>query len=98
VRDVPDGYLEWCLRECGCLEPWLRQAIRDELTSRGVEAEEAPRPGRYPPPADMRMVVKTWFAQLSMKYHPDRFGGDGREMKVVNEAHEKLRELLGVTT
>lgn len=41
-EDVPTDYLLWCLRECDCLDHWLREAIRQEL---------APRCGRYDQPA-----------------------------------------------
>jgi hypothetical protein len=97
VRDVPSSYLKWALRECSTLDAWLRQAIEAELKSRGVEAEEAPRPGRYPPPADLlRPVIKTWFAGLARDYHPDRTGDDGKVMAALNEAHERLRKLVGI--
>jgi hypothetical protein len=43
---------------------------------------------------DLHELVKVWFAGLAFDFHPDRYGGDGREMKVLNEAHERLRKLL----
>jgi hypothetical protein len=54
--------LRWVWRECLDAEPWLRGAVREELKRRGVEAEDATRPGRYPPPADVRQVVKVGIA------------------------------------
>jgi hypothetical protein len=41
----------------------------------------------------MELVVKRWFAQLALKYHPDR-GGDTKAMQVVNDAHNLLLALL----
>jgi curved DNA-binding protein CbpA len=42
---------------------------------------------------DLRGLMKRWFAELSLRYHPDR-GGTDAEMRVVNDAYERLRKLL----
>jgi hypothetical protein len=49
-----------------------------------------------PNPPDLRGVFKKVFAGLARDYHPDRIGGDGREMQVVNEVQERLRKRLGI--
>lgn len=41
VSVVPKGYLEWMLRECKYLKPWLRDAISDELAQRGAATPRA---------------------------------------------------------
>jgi hypothetical protein len=93
LADVPLGYLSWCWRECTNLDPWFKRALEAELNRRTGYRPE-PNPPRAGAVVDVRDVVKRWFAELSMTYHPDRYGGDGREMKVVNHAHERLRKLL----
>ena len=97
ITDVPTPYLQWVVRECFSIEPWLKAAVREELKRRGVEVEENPRSGRYPPPADLRLAIKTWFAGLARDYHPDRTGDNGKVMAALNEAHERLRKLVGIS-
>jgi hypothetical protein len=109
IRDVPTSYLHWLAIECD-LDASLRSQVERELLGRGVNPEcfsqrtnrEAGKPGprrdaTHSPLAEMRSVFKTWFAGLARDFHPDRIGGDGREMKVLNEAAERLRKLLEVT-
>jgi curved DNA-binding protein CbpA len=40
-------------------------------------------------------VLKRWYAGLAWHYHPDR-GGTNEQMKVVNEAYDRLRQMVGV--
>jgi hypothetical protein len=40
-------------------------------------------------------ALSTWFRELSKKWHPDR-GGSDEAMKAINDAHDRLRQLLGV--
>jgi hypothetical protein len=92
IADIDSGYLRWVLLKADAAQPWLKIAIRDELYRRDQE--------EHPPQShdvlDLRSIVKTWFAGLARDYHPDRRGGDGREMKVLNEAHERLKQLVGI--
>jgi hypothetical protein len=96
VREVPTSYLRWVLREVETLDRWQRHAIEAELSRRGEgprrHQEEAP----FPPPADFRALFRTWFAGLARDYHPDRIGGDGREMVAINDAAERLKKLAGI--
>ncbi len=105
LDEIPVGYLRWLLRECD-LDAWLRAAVAAEVRRRGAGPDED---GHRPPgPADpsrspagkaaalvdVRSVVKRWFGEMSLTYHPDR-GGSDAAMKAVNHAYERLRELLG---
>jgi hypothetical protein len=66
------------------------------------EEEQAPPP-RQPSegeagirqPVDARGVVKRWFAECSLRWHPDR-GGSTAAMMAINDARERLERLLGV--
>jgi hypothetical protein len=96
VCDVPSGYLRWCLRTVGDLEPWLRAKMEAVLRDRSGA-------GPNPPTATVTMLqapaaaIDGWYRKLVLKYHPDR-GGSHAEMLVVNEAHETLREILETCT
>jgi hypothetical protein len=105
LGDVPYSYLLWLLRETD-LDPPLRAAVEAELALR--EGPRGADPGgdgctcachaggnHRPAPADLvRPVLRTWFAQLAMKYHRDR-GGSDEQMRVVNDARDRLEKLLG---
>jgi hypothetical protein len=45
------------------------------------------------PPANWSDVVKRWFRQMSLDYHPDR-GGSHEAQKVINEGYPRLQELM----
>src|SRR5262249_3284225 len=98
LSEIPTSYLCWLLREVTDLAPYLKYGVQEELKRRGVASGQAPPP---PPPrgdrsmVDIRSLVKTWFRELSLRWHPDR-GGGNREMMVVNDARERLCKLLGV--
>jgi hypothetical protein len=95
VSDVPTSYLRWCLRICDNLEPWLRSAIAREMDRRNQEKarQEQPQQARRDLPANLTELIPRWYRQLALRYHPDR-GGSVEAMRVVNDAHERLRELL----
>jgi hypothetical protein len=93
VKDVPDGYLRWCLRECECLDPSLRRAVTAELRRRDGSAPPAgPSDGAV---ADLPAVIRTWHRTLVMRWHPDR-GGSKEAMQAINDAHDLLQKLVGV--
>jgi hypothetical protein len=96
LSDIPSSYLAWVLRECGAAEPWLRHAVAEELRRRnGYQHRSAEAP--FTPPANLRDMIKAWCAGLARDFHPDRIGGDGREMKAINEANERLRKMVGIS-
>jgi hypothetical protein len=72
------------LRECD-LDPPLRRAVVEAL---GERAEDKP------PALGWQPIFRAWFASLARDYHPDRTLDDGRAMKIVNDAAERLRNLL----
>jgi hypothetical protein len=39
-------------------------------------------------------IVKTWYRQLSLDFHPDRRKGSHEAMLAINEAYERLRKVL----
>ncbi len=95
VSGIPSNYLRWLLREVHDLDPQLRRAAERELRDRGDVADD-PEQSRYSPPADVRGVVKSWFREMALKYHPDRTLDNGAAMKAINHSYERLQELLGI--
>jgi hypothetical protein len=93
LRDIPYDYLSWVLDNCTRIDRWLRAAIRQELDRR-LDDDGDPEPA-YPPPADLQNVVRAWYRRLVLKYHPDR-GGSHEAMKAINDAHEQLKQLVGL--
>jgi hypothetical protein len=102
---VPADYLRWAVRTCD-LDAWLRRGIEAELERRAGRSSRDTASGPGPAPsagavasiqlADLRAAIKGWFAGLAIAYHPDRRGGDGREMAAINIAAERLRKALGI--
>lgn len=82
LRDVPDDYLRWCLRECTNLSYGLRQAIGRHLGRQDSDV-----------PAVASELIRDWYRDLALDYHPDR-GGSVEAMQAINDAHKRLRELV----
>jgi hypothetical protein len=98
---VPTDYLRWALRECD-LETWLAHAITEELRRRRqywqeqAEGPPPPRPQQQAgPPAKMDEIIRQWYRDLVMRWHPDR-GGSKEAMQAINDAHDRLRQLAGL--
>src|SRR5262245_19933812 len=93
LRDVPLGYLQWCLPENDFVrgDPGLRHDIEAELSRRGgtPQTEEAG------PLVQGAAVVRQWYREMVLRWHPDR-GGNNDAMQAINDAHDRLRQLLGL--
>jgi hypothetical protein len=63
--------------------------LRDENERLRQEAAKGSRP------VDWEPIIQGWYRDLSKLYHPDR-GGSVEQMQAVNEAHDRLRKLVGV--
>jgi hypothetical protein len=48
-----------------------------------------------PGPIPSGDVIRRWFREMCLKYHPDR-NGDTKVMQALNDAHDRLKELCGV--
>lgn len=93
LPDVPTEYLCWLANE-GIRDARLGDAVEAELDRRaGLPAD------RSPPATTLGQAIAPilgdWYRELSQRFHPDR-GGSHAEMKVVNIAVERLRELVDV--
>jgi hypothetical protein len=98
LEDVPLSYLRWVLRECDNIPLDLRRAIRDVVE----EAEDSGTDARGPwqaqsagPPINWQGTIREWYRSLALDFHPDR-GGSVEAMRAINEAHDRLRKLVGV--
>jgi uncharacterized protein (DUF3820 family) len=93
VASLPTDYLHWLVCNVRFQNDRLGQAVRAELRRRGDETPpEDAMPGADR--ADLDALIKRWFAGLAMRYHPDR-GGNHEAMVALNDAHDRLRELIG---
>lgn len=88
LEEIPTGYLEWVVRNCTRIDPWLRRLIDVEL-----EERKQPVPERQNG-ADWVPIISRWYRELAMKFHPDR-GGSHEQMQAINEANDLLKRLLG---
>jgi hypothetical protein len=88
LEEIPAGYLVWVLDNCADIKPTLREAIRLRL---GLNS----RPAREPAAPDWPQLISGWYRRLCRDYHPDR-GGSTEAMGVINEAYDRLRDLLGL--
>jgi hypothetical protein len=102
LEDVPLDYLLWCLRQEDFRPAWLRGAIEREVerpgNSRGAQGCPGNSAGqsRLLDTAALRAILKSWFAQLSRDWHPERRDGDNRPMAALNDGYERLRKILGI--
>jgi hypothetical protein len=97
VSEVPTSYLRWVIREATEISPWLRRCIQDEVARRDGGRHDTPQP---PPRQSGAMVnigevVRQWWREMALRYHPDR-GGSTEVMQALNNAHQRLRELAGI--
>src|ERR1700719_2777709 len=98
VADVPTSYLVWVVNECQNVRQGLRRAIESELEQRDWQSRGTPpprTPGTSTGDVLPATIIRTWFREMSLRFHPDRGGATGA-MKAINHAHERLKELSGV--
>jgi uncharacterized protein (DUF3820 family) len=95
VRDVPDGYLRWCLRDCDCLGTWLRRSIEAELRRRANTDADAGAGRSGGALVDLPALIRRWHAEMSLLFHPDR-GGSTAAMQAINHGADRLKEMAGV--
>jgi hypothetical protein len=94
IEDVPQSYLRWVatLRD---LPTWLRLRITQVLADAGGRGDDDARHRQHaPPPVRWPAVLTAWYRWASLKYHPDRLSGDQLPMTVLNDAYDKLKELV----
>jgi hypothetical protein len=104
LDQVDTGMLRWWLRKMDedGLRAEYREAVVAVLTGRGDRPPSRPAPtrpyhetasARLILGAEIRAVVKAWFARLSFKYHPDKGGSDVQEAVVIEAYKTFLVEL-----
>lgn len=93
LADLPDAYFDWLLG-IELRQPLLAHVL-DEADRRSRERRATRRPQTYPPPADIAAIITRWHRELAVRWHPDK-GGDPRIMAALNDAADRLRELLEV--
>jgi hypothetical protein len=75
--------------------------VRERLAAAGVsffgaEAGDGRRERRdYPPPADVRGVVTSWYREMALRFHPDRTLDNGAAMKAINHATNGFKNCWG---
>jgi hypothetical protein len=97
VQDCPRDYLTWVWNNVGNLDPWLKQAIGRWLDNTDDFDDPCPprqqQTARHPPPADVKTIVRKWYSEVSMRWHPDR-GGNHQAMVAITDAYERLKRAL----
>jgi hypothetical protein len=103
LDEVPTDYLLWALGEIGPRLDrhglGLHQAIIDEVRRRDGQTDpdtnawDAGVCGTLP--ARMQPLIARWYRNLVLRWHPDR-GGSTQAMQAVNDAHDRLRQMVGV--
>jgi hypothetical protein len=74
------------LQTCPQLFAELRVGIRHPVSTNGDDAGFRARAAK---------VVRGWYRELSLRFHPDRGGSDERQL-ALNVAQDRLKELLGI--
>lgn len=107
LSEVPPHYIRWFLvsRLYPVSEPLLSAmldrcgATLEEIWAERIGGVFDPEGGGGVPADTARTrleeVVRGWYFDLARKWHPDH-GGNAEAMKAVNDAHEKLRKVLGL--
>jgi hypothetical protein len=93
LSEIPDDYLSWLLEECTLRSRQLRYALEAEAEHRRDEAWQDGSDDDGPGLTEA--MVKAWYSALCLRWHPDR-GGSSDAMKAINDANDRLRELLGM--
>jgi hypothetical protein len=104
IGDVPSDYLVWCLDNMDWLDPghekfnktlWeiIRQRLNLPTDLPKVDEQVKPREAPIKSDEKLRRTLKTWYASMSRRFHPD-LGGSAKEMIVVNLCYDSLIELL----
>jgi hypothetical protein len=94
LEAIPTSYLDWLLRSCD-LNYSFHLGVEDELRHRAEEIGIRSREPSGNLPANLPRIVQQWYRGLVMDYHPDR-GGDTRAMQALNDAHDRLKRLVGM--
>jgi hypothetical protein len=100
VGSIDSGYLAWLLLNVRRLDWRLREAIELELEGRDHGQPERPRHSceeENGPLVDIGTIVKTWYREMSLRFHPDR-DGSHQAMTAINCAHDRLKELAGLVS
>lgn len=98
LTDIPTSYLLWVVREASYAKPKLKKAIVKLLRQRGQREsfqQAEPEKKTTAPPASPD-VIKSWYREMTLRFHPDRTLDDGKAMSAINHAYTRLRELLGM--
>jgi hypothetical protein len=101
LTEIPSDYLEWVLEEVNP-RPGLRAAIEQELDSRRDKKEpddwkliaQAFQNGRHALSKELERLVTDWQREASMRFHPDKAGGNLEIMKCINGLADQLRRKL----
>lgn len=104
VYDIPLSYLKWLIENVP-LFPSLRYEVIQRLNDESIEYEPlepkvdystgttARRPHSTTPM--QQEIIKAGFRECVKRYHPD-MGGTNEEMRLLNEANDALKSLIGV--
>ncbi len=93
VSQLPTQYMAWCLSSLDKLEPYLRLAMRREISYRGELEDEAVETQGTRQLGNVKKVVQRCYREMTMKWHPDR-GGSHESMIAIGDFHDRLQELL----
>jgi hypothetical protein len=99
LSDIPTSYLQWVMREAASASPILIAAVRAELDQRqeGQPDRESTQLMDEDDEPGIRDILKSWYREMTLRYHPDRTLDDGSAMKAINHGYKYLLELFGVS-
>jgi hypothetical protein len=86
---IDAGYLDWLLRECTNLRPYLRAAVTAELESRMPKHRAAAVP--------WQTAISQARKEFARQFHPD-LGGDVARMTTTNVVLDRVEQLLKSAT
>jgi hypothetical protein len=93
LSDFPESYLRRVLANRANANPYLLDVIARELRRRHHANCES---DASTPPVAWNDIISRWYRELSRRWHPDR-GGSKEAMQAINDAHERLRRMVGRT-
>ncbi len=96
LDSIPEGYLQWILENVE-VRPYLENAIEERLGIQRREEQKVRVVVLDPHPLFLE-TLNRWQKEVTMRWHPDRPGGNLMVMSALNDCVDRLKKSLKLLT